>query len=132
MGVMYWQQNANTLNRSKAMPTIDDLWRAVEQHPDDADAKRQLAGALGDTLAGIALKWCATNDKHPEYVDSFMRWCWYEATPANEQDPPNIHPTLWDIVRRDSWESDAGYEEMSDAFAALGRGLRELRELVKE
>lgn len=108
---------------------LDTLWQAVAANPADAEAKRRLAEALGDTHAGIGLTWCASHGKHPRRLSGGYGWC--EATPAREHDPESIHYSLCGYLCRMNQDYCSTYEELSEAFYALGAALKELREVVQ-
>lgn len=57
--------------------TLDALWFAVEQSPDDWDRYLVLADALndaGEERLERAVRWMVREGKRPEYVGD---WCWW-------------------------------------------------------
>lgn len=66
--------------------TIDALWLAVEQSPDDWDRYRVLADALydaGEERLERAVRWMVRQGKRPEYLECLQEtnpWVWYDTS----------------------------------------------------
>jgi len=116
------------------MSTIDQLWQRVADNPTDAEAKRDLAGRLGDSPERDGLLWAAGRGKCPRHGRAdghgpeFWRWMPSGCGMRGHELPRGVYEVV--VGTHPSIRGD--FPTLPDAFAALGKALRELREIVRE